>query len=243
MPYRDESEALRAQLAEAQHALEELRRENLALRTPAPASERSSLLAGGPLRLQLSTTVAGELAPADHDAILDAVGESHERMQGQTVGRRLEIRVGAYEGRDIVVRISAKNGSTTIIVRERHYALLGGVFGGGLGGIGGGGLGGVIPVAVLLTESAPITTAAAFGWLLGAFGVARVVYGRIAARREHEAQLLMRSIEEAVRAQIELRRTKARVEVGAGGAEADDRGERESEALGAQQARARQRRP
>jgi hypothetical protein len=216
--YRDENEALRARLADAEAEIGRLKG---MLQPAARGTVNHSALAGGPTSLEEIVVVDGELSRDDHDVVAEAMLGRGLVGQPTTLGRSLVVSLASQQSaRMVQVTVTPKDGKTTIRVRESFAGLLGGLYGGLLGGLGGGGLGLVLPLTLLADpHNGLLALGAAAAWVAAVFGATRVTYGRVAAGRVKDANVLAQAIAESVREAIAARAGRPRVRVQAEGTE------------------------
>lgn len=234
MAYRDDVEALKQRLDEAERENADLRTENEALRRGiAPKIVDAGRVLGLRTRLRIERTFHGELPASTHAEIARRV-RAVLGVKGSAIslGKTLVVRTRSQrEARAFELRVTAKDGRTTITVDEKLGQLAGGLLGGIGGGLGLGGLGGVVALVHAVTD--PIVTAlAAPLWILGALGVARALYGAIAQRRQARHVELVQELGAVVQAALDAQRppTTARVRVAEGPAAEGRDGDAEDDA-------------
>lgn len=208
MTYRDEAEALRAQLADRDAEIARLRAE---LDASDPSSEPSitmSAWAGGPASVEFVTSVDGELSADDHGAILSSFQTSlGSTVSPSTVGRSHLLTTPRRSGRNLQVSITPRVGRTEIRLTERFAQLMGGLFG-GVVWLGGTGLL-FAWISTLGTLDGPIArpaaTIGAIAWLGAVWAGARLLYGASARGRVSDDRLVHGSVVRAVRTAIAAR--------------------------------------
>ena len=218
MAYRDELEALRAHVERLEGENATLRRENGELRGGVGADEspsRTNGWLGGPLRIEVERSVAGELPPAGHELVVELLRERFGVI-GETsvLGSTLTWKVGPPNtSRTIEVTITAREGRTRVRVLERLGDLAGGLFGGIVGGVGGGGLGAVIPLGVIVDPLLALVLAPA--WVGAVYSIVRAGYGRATRGRERELHAVAGGLEDVIHRSIAQSGARVRVaEVG-----------------------------
>lgn len=229
MTYRDENDALRAKLAEAEAENTRLK----ALLEPRPrGGVKHGTLAGGPTSVEEVIVLEGELSRDDHDVLLESLLGMGLTGQPTTLGRSLVVSLVSQESARIVqVTITPKDGKTTVRVRESFAGLLGGLYGGLFGGLGGGGLGLVLPLTLLSDPgNGVLAVSAAAAWLAAVFAGTRIAYGRSSTRRAADAQRLAHRLAEAAREAIAKRRERPRVRVEAPEGDEDEAASERDEA-------------
>jgi hypothetical protein len=212
LTYRDENEALRAKLAEAEA---ENARLKALLEPVARAGPKHNALAGGPTSVEEVIEIEGELSRDDHDVLVESLLGTGLTGQPTTLGRSLVVSlVSQQSARMVQVTITPKDGKTTVRVRESFAGLIGGLYGGLLGGLGGGGLGLVLPLTLLSDPgNGVLAFGAAAAWIAAVFGGTRLAYGRASTARAADAQRLAQRLAEAAREAIAKRRDRPRVRV------------------------------
>lgn len=218
MTYRDEAEALRAQLAERDAEIARLRGEleqRRSGRTSSALGVTESRWAGGASRLELSVSVPGELRMEDHGDVLSSVQAAlGSAATPSTVGRTLRITVGQENEREMLVTITPRDGATEIRMTERYDGLMGVVFGAIGGGAGGTGM--MMSIfGALVGLDGPLAAMSAIGlaatWLGGTYAGTRAIYGAMARKRVSEGQRLHAALVRATSESIARAAPKVRV--------------------------------
>jgi hypothetical protein len=215
--YRDDVEALKARLDEAERENEALRTENAALkRGIAPRVIDAGKILGAPTRIRVERVLDGEV-PASAHRELAAIVRSALGLRGSVIslGNTLVVRVrGNREARMFELHVIAKDEKTTITIDEKLGSVAGGILGGIGGGAGFGGLGAILPWVAGMYGPTDALLAASL-WLGAVFAGARWLYGTIASRRQAAHVELVAKLAEAVQEALETQRpqTAARVRV------------------------------
>lgn len=232
MGYRDETDGLRARVAELEQELGDARARIRQLeRGPAPGGGIGRLLLGGPSTLVHEIEIDGEVPEPAHEEMVEALRERFG-MVGQTtrVGRTLAwTTLGAPTQRFVEISVSARKGRTLIRARERLSNQAGGLFGGVVGGAGLGGLGLIVPVAVALGARAVVPFIAAV-WVLGIYAAVRAGFGGLARRRDAELRAAVDTLNAIASEHVAQSRARVRVEP------AEDRSDEQAELEEAEQA-------
>ncbi len=161
-------------------------------------------LAGAPLRHVFEREVDGELTAAMHERlaaeIRSVMGSTGMMSQISSVGRSLTWSSFSRNGGLTELNVFPRDGKTVIRFEVNSGQLAGGLFGGLMGGVGGGlgtNLAWILPVVAHLPWYAG---AAGLGaTLLGAFGLARLLYGAAVSRLNGRIATLMDQLELRVR--------------------------------------------
>jgi hypothetical protein len=213
MAYREETEGLRARVSELEQELAEAHAKISALegRRNARGGIGRALL-GGPIALAHEIELDGELPLSAHEEIVDVLRERFGALgEIKTVGRTLAWTSAApATNRFAEITISMRGGKTRVRASERLGNLAGGLYGGIVGGAGGGGMGLIVPLAITLGIAAlvPLMTVA---WLLLVYGVVRIAYARVTARRDAELASVVESIAALARTHIAGSRAPRRI--------------------------------
>lgn len=206
MTYRDEVEALRAQLAEKQAEIDALRKQVGVAAGPSGQGLTVSRWLG-PSRLDLEAVVPHEMDVEDYDDVLAVIRETLSMSGAPTIlGRALHFSVPG-DVYNLQISVSPKNGQTTIKTSERYGTMA------KLGCFNGGGLF-VLPVIMSIYRISwdeLLVVGSVWVALLG-LGL-RMVIKRIAARRAARTRQLHGLVESAVRTAIAARATKSQVRV------------------------------
>jgi hypothetical protein len=216
MAYREQSEHLRAriaeledELAEAQKRLREL--EGSGRRDRAGFWEK---VLGARLHLTHELRVPGELPKHGHELVIERVRQ-HFGVLGQpsSVGRTLTwTTANSQTQRAVEVSVIARDDETRVRVSERLGNVAGGVFGGIVGGLGGGGSGLAVGAAMWLGVPRLVPLFLAI-WVLSVFSLVRVGFARMVAKRDADLAAAAREIEASTRTVIAKARTpQVRVE-------------------------------
>ena len=213
MSYRDESEALRVQLAEKDAEIARLRAELDASDSSSAPIITTSARAGGPARVELLTSVDGELSPSDHGAVLSSVEAAFGRSAIPSAsGPSHLFTISPRSGRDLQVSVTPRHGRTEIRLTERFTRLMGALY--GIGGLMGG-MGALVAWLLALDRdhvfSRPMATYGAIAWLGAVWVGVRLLYGAIARSRVSDDRLVHASAVGAVRTAIAAR-PRVRVE-------------------------------
>jgi hypothetical protein len=217
MTYRDDVEALKQRLDEAERENEALRAENAALkRGIAPKVIDAGKILGVPTRIRVERTLDGEMPASAHKELATIVRSAiGSRGSVISLGSTLVVRVrGNREARMFELRVTAKDGKTRISIDEKLGQVAGGILGGVGGGLGIGGLSGIFG-PLLMTFGLMTAFLAAPFWLLGSVALARWLYATIAKRRETAHIELVAKLAEAALRAIDARRpaSAARIRV------------------------------
>ena len=164
-------------------------------------------LAGAPLRHVIEREVEGELTSAMHEAlaaeIRSVMASAGAMSQISSVGRSLTWSSFSRKGGSAELNIFPREGKTVIRFEVNTGQLAGGLFGGLMGGFGGGlgtNLAWILPVVAHLPWYAG---AAGFGAsLVGAFGLARLIYGLAVSRMDSRIETVMDKLELCVRESV-----------------------------------------
>jgi len=244
MAYRDETEHLRARVAELEDELAGAQQRIHELEDPGSVTEKSlgEKLAGAKLRVVRELVLPGELPAEAHEEIVEILRRRYNVLgQASSVGKSLGWSNAVPQStRAVEISITARNGKTTIRGVERLGNLAGGLYGGIVGGVGGGGLGLVVPLAIT-TKSPELIPFAMVAWLTMVYGIVRFAFSRVAAGRERELRAAVDEIATAARASIGAAK-KVRVDQEQTEAEADAEEEPEEEPA-PERKRARRKRP
>jgi hypothetical protein len=120
-----------ARLRAAAHELE--------LERTARPEGAAARLAGGPLRMRVERVLPFEVDETALQRLVMTIGAATgDDGEPRCVGRTFTWTVSTNAGRRTTVRVSARDGRTSIEAEERYRDLAGGLFGGVLGGVGGG---------------------------------------------------------------------------------------------------------
>ena len=223
MPYRDETDGLRARVAELEAELDQARDELDALRQGRGVVGRSNWLLGGPTELRVERTAAGAL---DDDKVERVVIGLRERFGDlgrlDRVGR--SVAWSTMGARRRLVQVVLEDGGATARVRveEPLRGVAGGLFGGIIGGGGGGTLWLIVSLANehLGGELVPVAVVV---WLLMLYLLVRAAYGRVARRRSRDLAAVadwivetlgQASVDSAPLVSAATRESAARVRVG-----------------------------
>lgn len=222
MTYRDDVEALKSRLDEAERENEALRAENAALkRGIAPKVIDAAKVLGVPTRIRIERSLDGELPASAHRELAAIVrGRIGARGSVISVGTTLVVRIrGNREARMFELRVAAKDGKTRITLDEKLGAVAGGILGGIGGGVGLGGLAGVL-TPVTLAYGLLGALAIAPLWLGASIAFARWLYASIAERRQAAHVELVAELAEAAHTALEASRpggaARVRVEAATG---------------------------
>jgi len=184
-------------------------------RPAAPPTGAAELLFGGPTRIFFEAEVDGEVSAEDYDLCVEIA----RRMLGDvgradTVGRSLTWSSVAQQ-RQVQFSILPRHGKTSIYVEERLGQLAGGLFGGIMGG-GGGGIGGPLAGWAAGGTHVGLAIATIGAALAGAYGIARIIFTRMARHRRAELQDLIerlrRQVEDSIRRSGRLASPRRRLE-------------------------------
>lgn len=163
-------------------------------------------LAGAPLKHVFEREIDGELTVSTHEKlaaqIRTTMGPQAMMSQVSAVGRTLTWS-GFSRAGIIELNIFPRDGKTVIRVEANSRQLAGGLFGGLMGGIGGGlgtNLLWMLPTAAHLPWYAGVAGFSAT--LLGAWGLARALYGAAVGRLNSRIDGLMDKLERTVRESI-----------------------------------------
>lgn len=164
-------------------------------------------LAGAPLRHVIEREVEGELTSAMHEplaaGIRSVMGSTGAMSQISSVGRSLTWSSFSRKRGSAELSIFPREGKTVIRFEVNTGQLAGGLFGGLMGGFGGGlgtNLAWILPVVAHLPWYAG---AAGFGAsLVGAFGLARLIYGLAVSRMDSRIETVMDKLELRVRESV-----------------------------------------
>ncbi|MDP1824051.1 MAG: hypothetical protein Q8L48_12440 [Archangium sp.] len=162
-----------------------------------------SRLAGAPLRQVFEREVEGELTVASHEGLATelraALGRSSVLGQVSAVGRTLTWSSISRSGK-LEVHVFPRDGKTVIRVEADFSQLAGGLFGGLMGGLGGG-LGANLAWMLPVTAHLPwYSGVAGFGAVLvGAWGLARGIYGAAVGSQGKKLEALVDTLELRVR--------------------------------------------
>lgn len=166
----------------------------------------SAKLAGAPLRQVFERELEGEITAAMHEQLaLDikaAIGTSMSMGSLASVGRSLNWTSHSRQG-GAELSIFPREGKTVIRIEVDTSRVAGGLFGGLMGGFGGGlgiNLLWVLPFAGHLPWYSGV---GAFGaTMVGAWGLARLLYGLTSSRLTRRADGVMETLERRVREQL-----------------------------------------
>lgn len=167
----------------------------------------ATTLAGAPLRHVIEREVEGELTSAMHEQlaaeIRSVMGSAGAMSQISSVGRSLTWSSFSRKRGSAELNIFPREGKTVIRFEVNTGQLAGGLFGGLMGGFGGGlgtNLAWILPVVAHLPWYAG---AAGFGAsLVGAFGLARLIYGLSVSRMDSRIETVMDKLELRVRGAV-----------------------------------------
>ncbi len=172
------------------------------LDTTSPTAGFSTRLAGAPVRIVLERTVPGE---ADEGLFVSLIPRFEVAFDGPgqvgRVGKTFTwLGTRTNSGRTQQLRISSKDGETTIHLEESFTGMVGGLFGGVLGGVGGGvgiGMGGALGGAlgsVALAFAFPIAIIAT------TYAALRTGYQGFIRKRQQKLEALLYDVVEALAA-------------------------------------------
>lgn len=147
---------------------------------------------GAPTRILFEADLAGEPSSEEREDLAEAI----ERGLGQSggtaseVGRTFTWRLvpSAGRGRDVTIRLRAKDGRTHLVVEERLTQLATGLFVGIGVGAGVGAMGGYI---ALVAAFGIIGLLAPLVWIPLMLLLARTIYGAVARKRERQLRKLL----------------------------------------------------
>lgn len=166
-------------------------------------SHKKNWFLGDMTTLSFETVVDGEMRANDFDLMVDIIRRTlGESGNVSAVGRSLHWTTTGQ--RKVQVSVLVRDGRTAIHVSEKLRDLAGGLFGGIMGGGGGGTMGPAIGIGMNVFHS-PIS---AVGLMLGMIGVsyttARMIYGRVVAKRRNALQELTRLLAEQARKSLAI---------------------------------------
>lgn len=184
-----------------------IRRAAVGLDQPAQTNRPSPWL-GAPTRIVFERVVDGEIPVEEFEPLIAEIRRTFgDNGLPSVLGRSLAWSSGIggrrrSSGRHVDVSVVTRGGITTIRVEEELRNLAGALFGGLVGGGGGGTTGISMGIGMGVFHSAPI---AALLWVTvagGFYTLARTIFGRMSAAREHELQGLIDRLEEEVQAAV-----------------------------------------
>ncbi|MFO0564982.1 MAG: hypothetical protein U0263_04925 [Polyangiaceae bacterium] len=189
MAYREETEKLRARVAELETELADAQAHIQALERRSDTKPRTfgERLLGAKLELVHERVVDGELSPDRHEELVEALRRRFNALgQASSVGRTLAWASAMPQSSVAVeVTVTARDGKTTVRAVERLGPLAGGLYGGIVGGVGGGGMGGIVPLAMALNmpEALPFLVV---GWFASIYGLVRWGFKRAVASHDRK---------------------------------------------------------
>ena len=158
---------------------------------------RPSAFAGAPTRLVFERVVDGEIQVDDFELLINEIRrEMGENGMPSVIGKSLawtsDFRGGRRRGagRKVDISVVSRGGITTIRIEEELRNLVGGLFGGIMGGGGGGTAGISIGIGMEFFQSLPVGFGIWAAAIVGSYGLARSIFGRMASRRERELREL-----------------------------------------------------
>lgn len=162
---------------------------------------------GGPTRVLFEARLDGELSAPAHERIVELLQRHLPAGTPSVIGRTLTWQLANPQGRQVGVRLSSRDGFTTVRVEEPLGNLIGGIYGGVGGGVGGS----LMPLlaigASLALGPLAIAPALALG-LVGSYGLTRSIYGAASRRRQAALQSLFDELCAAVAAEADEARAK-----------------------------------
>jgi eukaryotic-like serine/threonine-protein kinase len=177
-------------------AVQELVRPGSAMDTPI------SPFAGARLKLEFEAVVPGELSELDLDEVADEIGYRVGDVGTMSRSGRSATwtsLVSPASQRKLQLSVSIRNGRTVIRGFEDLSQLSGGIFGGITGGAGGGIGGATFGITLGVTQGAFLIAVPAFAAVVaGAYGAARLLFGRIARNREQALRTVVERVAERV---------------------------------------------
>jgi len=184
-----------------------IRRAAVGLDQPAQANRPSAWL-GAPTRIVFERVVDGEIPVEEFEALIAEIRRTFgDNGLPSVLGRSLAWSSGIggrrrSSGRHVDVSVVTRGGITTIRVEEELRNLAGALFGGLVGGGGGGTSGISMGIGMGVFHSAPIAALLWFTIAGGFYTLARTIFGRMSATREHELKGLIDRLEEEVQAAV-----------------------------------------
>ena len=150
---------------------------------------------GAPTRILLEREIEGEPSDADREDLLEEIRSIvGDTGTTETVGKTLVWKltpVYGSRGRDISVRIRARDGRTRIVVEERLGRMATGLF----VGIGvGGGIGPMGAYIALIAKFGLLAGLFPLLWIPAVLLLARTIFGSVSRRRERNLRKLMKRL-------------------------------------------------
>ncbi|MEP7380847.1 MAG: serine/threonine-protein kinase [Gemmatimonadota bacterium] len=166
-------------------------------------------LAGARSKIEFEAAVPGELSDLDLEDVADEIRRSvGEFGNVSTIGRSVTWTAYASQSshRKLQLSVSARNGRTTIRGFEDLSQTAGGIFGGITGGAGGGIGAASIGITMAVTNGAFLVAAPVFAAVVAsAYGVARLLFGRVSRNRERQLRTAVERVALRVRECIDAR--------------------------------------
>lgn len=177
--------------AMVRRAAAEVARGGRAVSAPAP-------VLGAPVRLVAERVLAGELPESRFATILEVIQrETDDPGQPSGIGGTLVWHSSpplqyarARWSRRLAVRVTPRDGHTTVRVEESIADAAGGIFGGLMGGIGGTGLGLSLGIGIGVMHAPLVAVGLAALAVGGSYGLARGIFGAVSKRRARQLERL-----------------------------------------------------
>lgn len=157
---------------------------------PAGSLAGGSRFLGAPTVLREERIVAGVLAPAEFELLLDEIRRAFNDVGTfSALGHTLAWRSspgphGRHTGgRQINVTVAVRGAETGIRVEETTTQLAGGLFGGLMGGLGGGSGGIAVGIGLGALNSGPAAAGIWAAFLAASYGLARTIFVTMSRRR------------------------------------------------------------
>ncbi len=174
-------------------------------------SKKINAFLGSRTKIEFEAVIDGELEGSDFEDVADAIHRNVGDLGNiSTIGKSVTWTTwgttNSTSPRKLQISVSSRNGRTTIRGFEDLSQLSAGILGGITGGIGGG-VGGVsLAITMALTKAILIAAPVFGGVVVGAYTLARTIFGRVSRKHERELRETIEAVAAKARECIAARR-------------------------------------